>query len=99
MKLARWFHRELPRESRLCNRLVLAKAIQEAAIAERIKNAEEVRIEECSSNGCEGDIGVSANETSIVAGARGGNVKFLKRIIVFKGRLCNGETDSKEREE
>ena len=97
MKLARWFHRELPKESRLCNRLVLAKAIQEAAIAERIKNAEEVMIEECSSNGCDGDIGVSANETSIVAGARGGNVKYLKRIIFFKGRLRNGESEPEER--
>jgi hypothetical protein len=90
MKLARWFHRELPKEeSRLCNRLVLAKAIQETAIAERIKNAEEVRIEECSTNGYEGDIGVSANETSIVAGARGGNTKLFKRTIIFKGRLRN----------
>jgi hypothetical protein len=91
MKLARWFHRGLPkRESRVYNPRNLAKAVQETAIAERIKNAEEVRIEECSSNGCEGDIGVAAKEAGITAGARGGNTRILKRTIIFKGRLRNG---------
>ena len=86
------FHRKTPvKQDLLQKRNVLAKVNQEAAIAERIKNPREVRIEECTFKGKDESIGVQANNLSLIAGASINGNLVVHRTIIFRGRL--GEKD------
>lgn len=90
MGILKLFHRETPEvDVVLRNRLTMAKLVQEDAITERIRNAEEVKILECTCKANNEDFGIAANEQALAAGASQSNNLVLKRIIVFKGRLQN----------
>ncbi|HEY8464478.1 MAG TPA: hypothetical protein VIM29_10735 [Bacillota bacterium] len=88
MKLLKRLHREIPGlDVVLRNRLTMAKLVQENAITERIRNAEEVRILECTCKANNEEIGLAAHQQNLYAGLSESNNLILKRIIVFKGRL------------
>jgi hypothetical protein len=90
MKLLNLMHKDLPNlDAVLRNRLTMAKVIQENAITERIRNAEEVKILECTCKGSNEDFGLKTNQHNIVAGASESNNLVLKRVIIFKGRVSN----------
>jgi hypothetical protein len=90
MKLLNLMHKDLPNlDAVLRNRLTMAKVIQENAITERIRNAEEVKILECTCKGNNEDFGLKTNQHNIVAGASESNNLVLKRVIIFKGRVSN----------
>jgi hypothetical protein len=90
MKLLKLLHKDLPDlDMVLRNRLTMAKVIQENAITERIRNAEEVKILECTCKGNNEDYGLKTSEHNIVAGTSESNNLVLKRVIIFKGRVSN----------
>ena len=62
-----------------------AKVAQELAIAERIRDAEEVSIEEYYDNSLEGQAGVGANAEGVNFGIGGKTGTVSKRIFRFKG--------------
>lgn len=65
-----------------------AKVAQELAIAERIRDAEEVEIEEFYDNAREGNGGLTANESGVTLGVSGKVGLVSKRVFRFKGREC-----------
>ncbi|MGO2074753.1 MAG: hypothetical protein ACTH3B_06210 [Pseudoalteromonas sp.] len=60
-----------------------AKVAQELAIADRIKDAEEVSIEEYYDNSLEGSAGIGVSETGVNIGANGKTGAVSKRIYRF----------------
>lgn len=62
-----------------------AKVAQELAIAERIRDAEEVEIEEYYDNSKEGSGGLSASESGVSLGVNGKSGLVSKRVFRFKG--------------
>lgn len=62
-----------------------AKVAQELAIAERIRDAEEVEIEEYYDNSKEGSGGLNANESGVSLGVNGKSGFVSKRVFRFKG--------------
>lgn len=62
-----------------------AKVAQELAIADRIRTAEQVEIEEFYDASGEGSLGVSADENSFTAGAKGKGQKVTRRVYRFTG--------------
>jgi hypothetical protein len=90
MKLLNLLHREAPGlDAVLRNRLTMAKVIQEDAITERIRSAEEVKILECICKANNEDFGLRAGERNLIAGTSESNNLVLKRVIIFKGRVSN----------
>jgi hypothetical protein len=67
-----------------------AKVAQELAIADRIKDAEEVSIEEYYDNSLEGRAGIGLSESGVNIGANGKTGAVSKRIYRF--RNLNKET-------
>lgn len=67
-----------------------AKVAQELAIADRIKDAEEVTIEEYYDNSLEGSAGIGVSETGVRVGANGKTGVVSKRIYRFSN--LNKET-------
>jgi hypothetical protein len=63
-----------------------AKVAQELAIAERIRDAEEVEIEEYNDNSKEGSGGLNVSESSVALGVNGKSAFVSKRVFRFKGR-------------
>jgi uncharacterized membrane protein len=62
-----------------------AKVAQELAIAERIRDADEVSIEEFYDNSIEGQAGLVANKESVNIGVGGKSGAVSKRIFRFRG--------------
>lgn len=62
-----------------------AKIAQELAIAERIKNSDEVEIEEFYDTSGKGNIGLNTEKEKILLGVSGEGRNITKRIIKFKG--------------
>ena len=73
-----------------------ARVAQELAIAERIRDAEEVAIEEYYDQSIEGGASVGVNETGINAGLNGRNGAVSKRIYRFSNRNSSAIEHSKE---
>jgi hypothetical protein len=63
-----------------------AKVAQELAIAERIRDAEEVNIEEYYDNLVEGGASVSASADGFSGSLAGKSARISKRVFIFKGR-------------
>ena len=63
-----------------------AKVAQELAIAERIRDAEEVEIEEYYDNSREGSGGLNASESGVTLGVSGKTGLVSRRVFRFKGR-------------
>lgn len=62
-----------------------AKVAQELAIAERIRDADEVSIEEFYDNSIEGQAGLGANADGVNLGVGGKSGAVSKRIFRFRG--------------
>lgn len=72
-----------------------ARVAQELAIAERIKYAEEVEIEEIYDNSGNAGIGLQASEGILNVGLQGSGRRVVKRIYRFKG-INISSTDENE---
>lgn len=71
-----------------------AKVSQEVAIAERITTSSVVEITEYYDVSGKGHVGLSANETSITAGAGGEGKKVTHRVIKFTGFSKSQDNDA-----
>jgi len=62
-----------------------AKVAQELAIAQRIRTAEEVEVEELYDYSGEGNLGLNVKDEGVMLGACGKGSRVVKRICRFKG--------------
>ena len=73
-----------------------AKVAQELAIADRIKSAEEVSIEEYYDNSVEGNAGIGVSEAGINLGVNGRTGVVSKRIYRFSNNNSDALTITQE---